>query len=301
MALDNPLLTELAQAYGIATEFWDWKGRLSQVPAETVIAVLKALDVDASSDESARAALDAHRLRPWTLMLPRCVVTIAGRPATVAVHVGGGQPVSVHVRLEDGGSRPLRQLQDDEPDRWVGDRWTGRATFEIPTDLPTGYHWLAAESSDASAETALIVTPAFLGFPEAMGARRAWGYATQLYSVRGQDSWGMGDLQDLADLATWSATQQFASYILVNPLHAASPVPPMAPSPYLPVTRRFANPMYLRIEDIPEYAGLTPALAAGVEQLAEQLHHLNHTADLLDRDIVWASKRTALELSFIHI
>ncbi|HBY22906.1 MAG TPA: 4-alpha-glucanotransferase, partial [Propionibacteriaceae bacterium] len=110
-------------------------------------------------DESARAALDAHRLRPWTLMLPRCVVTIAGRPATVAVHVGGGQPVSVHVRLEDGGSRPLRQLQDDEPDRWVGDRWTGRATFEIPTDLPTGYHWLAAESSDASAETALIVTP----------------------------------------------------------------------------------------------------------------------------------------------
>ncbi|MBK9158205.1 MAG: 4-alpha-glucanotransferase [Micropruina sp.] len=298
MALDNPLLTELAQAYGIATEFWDWKGRLSQVPAETVIAVLKALDVDASSDESARAALDAHRLRPWTLMLPRCVVTIAGRPATVAVHVGGGQPVSVHVRLEDGGSRPLRQLQDDEPDRWVGDRWTGRATFEIPTDLPTGYHWLAAESSDASAETALIVTPAFLGFPEAMGARRAWGYATQLYSVRGQDSWGMGDLQDLADLATWSATQQFASYILVNPLHASEPMPPLEPSPYLPTSRRYVNPLYIRPEAIPEFARLDEFDRKAIRRLRRRLKAAVDDTDTIDRNAIWKAKIEALRIIY---
>ena len=298
MALDNPLLTELAQAYGIATEFWDWKGRLSQVPAETVIAVLKALDVDASTDESARAALDAHRLRPWTLMLPRCVVTIAGRPATVAVHVGGGQPVSVHVRLEDGGSRPLRQLQDDEPDRWVGDRWTGRATFEIPTDLPTGYHWLAAESSDASAETALIVTPAFLGFPEAMGARRAWGYATQLYSVRGQDSWGMGDLQDLADLATWSATQQFASYILVNPLHASEPMPPLEPSPYLPTSRRYVNPLYIRPEAIPEFARLDEFDRKAIRRLRRRLKAAVDDTDTIDRNAIWKAKIEALRIIY---
>ncbi|MFZ2167186.1 MAG: 4-alpha-glucanotransferase [Propionibacteriaceae bacterium] len=298
MALDNPLLTELAQAYGIATEFWDWKGRLSQVPAETVIAVLKALDVDASSDESARAALDAHRLRPWTLMLPRCVVTIAGRPATVSVHVGGGQPVSVHVRLEDGGSRPLRQLQDDEPDRWVGDRWTGRATFEIPTDLPTGYHWLAAESSDASAETALIVTPAFLGFPEAMGARRAWGYATQLYSVRGQDSWGMGDLQDLADLATWSATQQFASYILVNPLHASEPMPPLEPSPYLPTSRRYVNPLYIRPEAIPEFARLDEFDRKAIRRLRRRLKAAVDDTDTIDRNAIWKAKIEALRIIY---
>lgn len=296
MALDNPLLTELAQAYGIATEFWDWKGRLSQVPAETVIAVLKALDVDATTDESARAALDAHRLRPWTLMLPRCVVTIAGRPATVSVHVGGGQPVSVHVRLEDGGSRPLRQLQDDEPDRWVGDRWTGRATFEIPTDLPTGYHWLAAESSDVSAETALIVTPAFLGFPDAMGARRAWGYATQLYSVRGQDSWGMGDLQDLADLATWSATQQFASYILVNPLHASEPMPPLEPSPYLPTSRRYVNPLYIRPEAIPEFARLDEFDRKAIRRLRRRLKAAVDDTDTIDRNAIWNAKVEALRI-----
>ena len=30
----------------------------------------------------------------------------------------------------------------------------------------------------------------------------------------------------------------------------------MEPSPYLPTTRRFGNPIYLRAERIPEYAGL---------------------------------------------
>ena len=35
---------------------------------------------------------------------------------------------------------------------------------------------------------------------------RSWGFAVQLYSVRSRQSWGFGDLGDLADLAAWSAT-----------------------------------------------------------------------------------------------
>ena len=97
----------------------------------------------------------------------------------------------------------------------------------------------------------LIITPAWLGLPERMGERRAWGLATQLYSVRSHDSWGVGDLTDLADLAVWSGGAHGADYVLVNPLHAAEPVPPMEPSPYLPSTRRFFNPLYLRLERIP--------------------------------------------------
>ena len=44
--------------------------------------------------------------------------------------------------------------------------------------------------------------------------------------------------------------------MLVNPLHAAEPLPPVSPSPYLPMTRLFTSPLYLRVEDIPEYARL---------------------------------------------
>ena len=40
MALSNPYLAELAAEFGIATEFWDWKGRHTDISDETVIAVL---------------------------------------------------------------------------------------------------------------------------------------------------------------------------------------------------------------------------------------------------------------------
>ena len=43
MALSDPVLTELAERFGIATQFWDWKGRLTEVSDETVNAVLGAL------------------------------------------------------------------------------------------------------------------------------------------------------------------------------------------------------------------------------------------------------------------
>jgi 4-alpha-glucanotransferase len=53
--------------------------------------------------------------------------------------------------------------------------------------------------------------------------------------------------------------------------------------------------MYLRVEDVPEYGRLAPAVADRIEQLASQLRRLDTTADLIDRDAVWTAKRTALE------
>jgi 4-alpha-glucanotransferase len=125
---------------------------------------------------------------------------------------------------------------------------------------------------------------------------RSWGFTVQLYSVRSRRSWGHGDLHDLADLARWSARRFGADFVLINPLHAAEPAPPLSDSPYLPMTRRYTSPLYLRIEDIPEYAQLAPVLRQHVEELAEPLRALSVTSDLIDRDRVWQAKRSALEL-----
>jgi 4-alpha-glucanotransferase len=130
--------------------------------------------------------------------------------------------------------------------------------------------------------------------PEAGG--RAWGFAVQLYSVRSRGSWGHGDLHDLAELAAWSARELGAGFVLVNPLHAAEPQPPLSPSPYLPMTRRYSSPLYLRIDDIPEYGRLPPATRTRIEALAAPLRARNTSPGLIDRDEVWAAKRMALEL-----
>jgi 4-alpha-glucanotransferase len=201
-----PTLTRRAEAAGIAPRYMDWRGQQVEVSAETLAAILDALDnVPGASQEPA----------------------------------------------------PSRPRDAEEP--------TG----------PDG--------ADAGAR------------PRVPG-RQSWGFAVQLYSVRSRRSWGHGDLRDLADLAEWSARDLGAGFVLINPLHAAEPLPPVSPSPYLPMTRRYVSPLYLRIEDIAEYQGLDARQRDRIDALAAPLRGRNATADLIDRDAVWAAKREALEI-----
>jgi 4-alpha-glucanotransferase len=136
--------------------------------------------------------------------------------------------------------------------------------------------------------------PVLAGIPDT----RSWGFSVQLYSVRSRQSWGHGDLGDLADLATWSGTDLGAGFLLINPLHAVEPRPPLSASPYLPMTRRFTSPLYLRVEDIPEYGTLTAGDRVRIDSLAAPLRTRNASSELLDRDDVWRAKRAALEIIY---
>ena len=298
MALSNPFLTELADAFGIATEFWDWKGRLTEVTDETVIAILAGLDVDASDPQKAADALTAVRNRPWARVLPPCVVTEQGQARTVLVHVPHGAWVRVAVRLEDGGWVDVGQVRHDVDPRLIDGQLIGEAAFELPSDLPLGYHRLQATTALGQTESTLVVSPRFVGFPAALGDKRTWGYAAQLYSITSADSWGLGDLADLADLAVWSATQQYAGFVLVNPLHAAEPITPMEPSPYLPMSRRFVNPIYLRPERVAEYADLGVSQRHRIAELKQELHRRLAGEELIDRAPIWEAKIQALRVIF---
>jgi 4-alpha-glucanotransferase len=298
MALSSRQLAELADAYGIATQFWDWKGRLTEVDDATVIAILAGLDVDASSPDKADQALAAAQDHPWTRLLPACVVTEQGIGKPVLVHVRHGDWVRVSVRLEEGGRIDLMQLRHDVEPRLIDGQLTGEAAFEIPDSLPLGYHRLQAVTEAAQAESTLVVSPGFVGFPPAMADKRVWGYALQLYSLTSAESWGLGDLADLADLAVWSATQQYAGFVLVNPLHAAEPCPPMEASPYLPTSRRYVNPIYLRPERVPEFADLNANSRRRIRQLKQQLDAKIADQELIDRNPIWEAKIKALRIIF---
>jgi 4-alpha-glucanotransferase len=141
--------------------------------------------------------------------------------------------------------------------------------------------------------------PAGTGLLDAVAplpAKRSWGFTVQLYSLRSSGSWGHGDLRDLADLARWSARDLGADFVLINPLHAAEPLPPVSPSPYLAMSRRFISPLYLRIEDIPEYQRLPESERLRLSAAAQPLRAANRTPELIDRDAVWTAKRAALEV-----
>ncbi|QWF82676.1 4-alpha-glucanotransferase [Amycolatopsis sp. CA-230715] len=247
-------LTELADAYGVATRYENSDQIEVEVDEDVVVAVLAQFGVDASTSDAVRGALEAveNRRREETL------------PPTIVVREGGGYdlggPAVVH--LEDGGRRE-----------------TGAA---LPTDLPLGWHRVVT----AEREAALAVVPAKL--PEVPAA---WGWMLQLYALRSEKSWGMGDFGDLATIAARSAEEFDAGVLLVNPVQAFAPAHPVERSPYSPATRRFANPIYLRVTDTAEFARADDELRAKVVALAPPAD-----TELIDYDAVWDAKRAALEL-----
>ncbi|GAA4178865.1 4-alpha-glucanotransferase [Gryllotalpicola koreensis] len=291
--MTDPNLAQLASAYGVQTEYWDWQGQHVEVAEETLRAILTALGADVADPQ---AAIADRALAPWRRMLPPAVVVTQGTAGQVAVHVPDGAPVEVWVELEGSAERtPLRQVDNWNEPRDVDGVRTGEASFEIPGDLPLGYHLLHASSDGRTAETRLAVAPARLELPGRINARPGWGLAVQLYSVHSAGSWATGDLTDLSDLSVWAATQHDADFVLVNPMHAVAPLTPMAPSPYLPVTRRFTNPMYLRPERVPEWLGLKRGVRKQYEEARKQLAKSLKKSDTVERDAGWELKRSALE------
>jgi len=253
----DPALAELAAAHGVATDYLDYVKRRVPVRPESVVAALAALGVDASSPAAIRDALAAERDRsgspPAIVVLresQRRTLDIAGRARLV---------------LETGEGRDLAST--------IGG-------VAIPAGLPLGWHRL--DTTDG--EIPVVVAPDRLPAP----ARRQWGWAVQLYAAASSTSWGIGDLADLRRLGEWSAARG-AGVVLVNPLHAGAPTLPVQPSPYYPSSRRWANPLYLRIDETPAYAAAPADVRASVDALRPAVG-----GERLDRDAVWATKQAAL-------
>lgn len=317
----SPALAELASACGVASSYSDAHGVDHAISSHTLRAVLAAMGVatggdDDEDDTADRAALQEVRLRPWRRVLPPTVVARQGAETSCPVHVPRGATVSVSIELEEGGAPltlpPHALYAPDQPNesRDVDGVLTERLTVTIPDSLPPGWHRLlavvepaghggadTAEVDRASSAATLLVSPSSIPVPAGLDQRRAVGLATQLYQVRSDESWGVGDLADLADLAAWAGQDLAADFVLVNPMHAGEPFPPVEPSPYLPTTRRFASALYLRPEQIQEYLDLAAPDRRRVNDLAAPMRASNAT-DTIDRNASWSAKLDALRLIF---
>lgn len=267
-------LARLAARHGVATAHSPSEGVTVPVPDATVVAVLAALGIDAATPEAVVAALDAAERADRERLLPPTLV-----------HHHGDGPVRPPEGLPPGTR--LRVTTED------GAVVTGQDWSE----LPLGVHTVEAEAPDGRAATGtLIVSPARVPGP----GRRAYGLLVQLYSLLSTRSWGMGDLGDLRELVTWAGRTHGAGFVQVNPLHAGVPGAPGDPSPYRPSSRRFPDPVHLRIEEIPEYALLGPERREELDRILAEAAELRERVlgkgALIDRDAVWEVKRRALEL-----
>lgn len=248
-------LRQLAAAHGVATSYRNERREPVEVDPDVVIRVLGLLDVDASTEDSRRAELAKLEERDRAGLLPPTIaVRLDGPP-----HPVPGAQLLVD---EDGGRIEVRD--------------------EVPGDLTPG--WYRLHTSDGQQIT-LVAAP-----PQVPQTPNTWGWMLQLYALRSQRSWGIGDFGDLREFIDWTAAQHGAGAVLLNPLHAPGPTHPVQPSPYTPSSRRFSNPLALRIEDLEAYRRADPTTRAEVDAL-----RVSASTERIDHDLVWAAKRSALE------
>ncbi|MFG2496915.1 4-alpha-glucanotransferase [Streptomyces sp. NPDC048441] len=290
-------LFRLAALYGVATSHSPSPDRTVPATDAAVIAALAALDVDASTPEALRAACATRETELSARLLPPTLVVWQDGPDAADPWAGLPPGTRVCVETEQG-----ERLEWETPGAAAsaGGSCPDPVPYAVPCPVPLGVHPLRVTAPDGRTATAhLIVAPHRLPPPPP----KSYGLLVQLYSLLSRHSWGMGDLGDLAELADWSGRALHADFVQVNPLHAAVPRPADGasdPSPYRPSSRRFPDPVHLRIEDIPEYAHLRTEARDRTAVLTRRAAALRESVlrkgELIDRDAVWALKLEALEL-----
>jgi 4-alpha-glucanotransferase len=279
--VDNALIERLAQLRGIADAYHNYRGELQHFSLETKAGILSAMGC-AVDDNNALAAEIAHiEAARWRRFLPAVATTRTARigfDINVTAREFGGTIVW-RVILEDGSRLDGAVSSADCVEVWrgeVGGSWITRRRFELPADLPPGYHEFEAKIAGGAAERCLLmVSPPKCFEPAAIAAgRRLWGIAVQLYTVRSQANWGIGDFRDLEMLIRWMASSG-AAFIGVNPLHALAPADPARASPYSASSRRFLNVLYICVPAVPEFEDCLAARARMADpQFAQRLHEL---------------------------
>jgi 4-alpha-glucanotransferase len=269
--MDTALIERLARLRGIGDAYHDYRGELKHFSLETKISLLRAMGCRV--DEPAALALELGRFETDSRrrFLPP-IAAARGSRIGLDINVTAqefGSTMVWSVCFEDGSRRDGMTSTADCAEIWRGEvdgSWITRRRFELPIDLPAGYHELEAKiGAGTAARSLLIVSPPQCYEPAPIVAgRRLWGVAVQLYTLRSRDNWGMGDFNDLRSLIRWVAPHG-AGFIGLNPLHALAPADPARASPYSASSRHFLNVLYISVPLVPEFSDC----AAVRERLAD--------------------------------
>ena len=300
-------LNRLSTLAGILPEYVDNWNDTHRASEATQRDLLAAMGIDTSTPEAIDAAINEFELKPWHQ--PLAPVSVTRQPDPVRIHLrlpeqDGEKNIRWRIAYEHGGSeegllRPSNQppVEKRDIDGVMHAAWT----WEMPIVPETGYHWLELFIDDfLLASQTVIIAPQTCYQPASVSnGGRVWGPAIQLYAVRSERNWGIGDFTDLRLLVEqWG--HQGADIIGLNPLHALFPHNPEHASPYSPSSRLFLNILYIDPENVEDFHECETVRAhVRTPEFQMRLEELRNT-DMVDYTGVAAAKIPVLEMLYRH-
>lgn len=299
--MNDSVLDTLCRLTGIQPEYADIWGKRHHIPSAVTHALLEGMGLDAAAaPEATLAQWQNGRWRKWL--------------APVAV-VRGSEPVAVTLHIAD--SEAARRFEWTlTPDQGEAQRGTltpanlsvveqvqvdGKGfamyRFALPEPPAVGYYQFELTVGERHERLLLVVAPDTCYIPQGVVTGRVFGPALQLYALRSQRNWGIGDFTDLRTALELFAAEGIG-VIGLNPLHAAFPHNPEHASPYSPSSRLFLNVLYIDVEAIPEFAQCEAAQQmVFAREFQKQLEALR-AQELVDYTQVARAKFAVLEVLY---
>lgn len=298
------VLQTLVEMRGIESRYVDAWGKPATIAESSKAKLLNTLGYDTSSEEAIQHQLSEEARKIWlsplnpvqvnreadniqlTVRLP---IDLVNDEYVFTVTTDSNEQFTHTFTPVDEELLQAAQLDDVEFQEYV---------VAFPHALPLGYHTLRLEADgDELASMRLIVAPDACYTPDVIRqGKKIWGLSVQLYCVRSETNWGIGDFSDLTQLID-RASQLGADFIGLNPIHALYPANPDACSPYGPSSRRWLNYLYIDVTKIDGYQDASVQKIISSEAFKAQLEHVR-SVDYVDYDGVSALKLQALKAVF---
>lgn len=269
---------QLAEQLGIAISHYDLNGQLVYAKPETLDYFTELFQL---SDKM--PATKAKNLFDDVLVI--------NENSPTEYHVS--HLVPANFKLTDSTSIKY-QLLDENGKNQLSQTVTPTQSLVLPA-LSYGYYTLNLSAGKQICRIRVLVQPQTVYQPPVLNEKKAWGINVQLYSLRSERNWGIGDFGDLRYLIE-SAVKFGADFIGINPLHLLYPSVPDWASPYSASSRRWLNYIYIDIEALPEFK-LSKIVQQWFAAQQEQIAHLRQT-ELVDYEKVSRLKLEALEQLF---
>ncbi|MFL6796123.1 MAG: 4-alpha-glucanotransferase [Xanthobacteraceae bacterium] len=301
MSAEHIALDELARRMGIEPEFRDARGKIVAASSDTKRQLLAAMGVEADDEEEAGRALERLEQSEWLRPLPPVIVVSVenGPPIVTLVLPADTRLIDWRLTCEDGQITSARIAFSDlelAAERSFDGRPLQRRLLPLRSDIPLGYHRLTIEPGEGS--MAVVVSPRRCFLPPDLAAgQRIWGLAAQLYLLRSQANWGIGDFADLDSLVEIAAARG-ADVVGLNPLHALFPDDPEHASPYSPASRLLLNVLNIDVAAAADLSGSREAQELIRSDPFRQRLAAAREQPLVDYSGVTALKMQVLQLLF---
>ncbi|WP_336667061.1 4-alpha-glucanotransferase [Enterobacter mori] len=266
--MESKRLDSAAQAAGISLSYINAHGKPQSIGVDT-----KRRLLDAMHKTDAKASVAP---------VPNVKVFTAGKKMPLAVE-GRGE-FSWLLTTEEGHQHKGHA--------------TGGKTLNLPAKLPEGYHTLTLTQDDLRFHCRVIVAPKRCYEPQALlEGKKLWGACVQLYTLRSDNNWGIGDFGDLKKMLA-DVGERGGAFIGLNPIHALYPANPESASPYSPSSRRWLNVIYIDVNALDDFKNSKEAQAWWNLSTTQQALKQARDADWVDYATVTALKMAALRLAW---